>query len=594
MNDSMNLVLGRYDIPNQRKQENYSVDIYISNLCVFGTVMSGKTTLLKTLLIRLHQVIGIRGREEVYILDFGNGLIKYQRLPYVAAYFSADNEENIRRMFRILEDKLIANQKELNGTSYLDKDWESRPNHITFILDGLNAFLAKEEYSSYHEDLLKLSREGLSKGISIVLTANEPVGGVNRYLPSFNRIIAFDLHKDKYAELFGGRVEKPIILKGRGIINIDSGIYEFQAYYPYNPYEERSEKYYDVVEKELKKHGSLETEDIRLVEFCAKLNDDGVKCLEKLKCFDSELTVIDRILSSSERMPANWSEYSKEPYYIRGFFTAGLDYYTFMPIRIQLETAGSIGIYGKENNGKHNLLLLILDSIVKINKSARFVFWVDSRYDRITEKRKELQTLLPENIYDVEWAESREEFVNYINKEHYFNSIGHSYKTNFPNFQSNGDSAIPPGLRDHGINSSLHNTEKINENTSHPFTVFIVQSRTFFQSQGIEHEKDHLAVKLTPYIIDPKKNNCLFIFPEIKNFVSNIIAQNNFNSCIFHAFLTEDIIRFINNKGQKSVFGTQDPSDLRNRFGHCGIGDAFYFNVEKEELTKLKVIKFQK
>ena len=58
--------------------------------------------------------------------------------------------------------------------------------------------------------------------------------------------------------------------------------------------------------------------------------------------------------------------------------------------------------------------------------------------------------------------------------------------------------------------------------------------------------------------------------------------------------MTEDIIRFINNKGQKSVFGTQDPSDLRNRFGHCGIGDAFYFNVEKEELTKLKVIKFQK
>ena len=50
------------------------VNIYNSNIIVFGGHMSGKTTLLKTLLVRMHQNIENGDNEEIYIIDFIFGI----------------------------------------------------------------------------------------------------------------------------------------------------------------------------------------------------------------------------------------------------------------------------------------------------------------------------------------------------------------------------------------------------------------------------------------------------------------------------------------------------------------------------------------
>ena len=59
---------------------------------------------------------------------------------------------------------------------------------------------------------------------------NEPSGGIGALLPSFSRIIAFDLPAEKYTELFSSRVDKLMVLPGRGLTNDTKGIYEFQAF----------------------------------------------------------------------------------------------------------------------------------------------------------------------------------------------------------------------------------------------------------------------------------------------------------------------------------------------------------------------------
>ena len=210
--NSLKLVLGRYDDPENQNQDNYDVDLYTSNLAIIGSAMSGKTTLLKTLIVRLHQVVQTSAPEEIYILDFSNNLELYRTLPYVVAYFDALNDENVRRLFNVLEKKFYKNIKNLSGKSYVDLPDKSKIPHTTLILDGLNTFYTEDRYSAYQEILQKLARDGLSKGISIVFTANDNSGGINRLLQSFNRVIGFDLSKDKFSELFSGKIEKPAVL----------------------------------------------------------------------------------------------------------------------------------------------------------------------------------------------------------------------------------------------------------------------------------------------------------------------------------------------------------------------------------------------
>lgn len=230
----LELVLGRYDDPENQIQENYPYDLYHSNLAIFGSSMSGKTYMLKTILVRIHQVIRAWDKEEIYILDFSNSLISYGELPYVVACFDASNDENIRRIFKIIEEKMEEHVHILAGQSYDQCQEEIQPSHVTFILDGLNSFFTEGRYESYQEKLLRLSRDGLSKGITVIFAANEPTNGISRLLPSFNRIIAFDMSRERYADLFSSRVDKPIIGKGRGLANLDTDVYEFQAFLPYN------------------------------------------------------------------------------------------------------------------------------------------------------------------------------------------------------------------------------------------------------------------------------------------------------------------------------------------------------------------------
>ena len=151
--DALNLKIGLYDDPEKQTQENYTLDLYRDNFAIFGSTMSGKTTLIKTLLLRIHQVYGLSDKEEIYILDFGTNLGEFDQMPYVVACFDATHEENVRRIFKKIEDRLSDNIKELKGRSYLQCEEKERPSHVTFIIDGLNAFFGEDRYNAYHDSL---------------------------------------------------------------------------------------------------------------------------------------------------------------------------------------------------------------------------------------------------------------------------------------------------------------------------------------------------------------------------------------------------------------------------------------------------------
>ena len=139
--------LGKFDIPIIQMQPTFIVDLLDSNLILFGSAMSGKTTFIKNLVNILHKQYD-EDQEQIFILDFGGALSEYRSMPLVSAYFDNSNEEYVKRVFKVMDNILKDNIKTLNGKNYRETT-ENQPIHTTFIIDNVNAFIDESRYTAY-------------------------------------------------------------------------------------------------------------------------------------------------------------------------------------------------------------------------------------------------------------------------------------------------------------------------------------------------------------------------------------------------------------------------------------------------------------
>ena len=210
-------VLGRQDIPVIQEQPDFIVDLLQTNILMFGSAMSGKTNLLRLLITILHKQYR-ETDEQIFILDFGGALSEFESLPLVAAYFDNANEEYVKRVFKLVEDQLKENITSLKGKNYISVN-ENQPIHTTLLIDNVNAFLDEPRYSMYQEKLAKLCRDGLSKGITIVMTASS-TKGLGSYMNSFKQKIALEMPADSYTDIFSHKVIPVGNNPGHGYANV--------------------------------------------------------------------------------------------------------------------------------------------------------------------------------------------------------------------------------------------------------------------------------------------------------------------------------------------------------------------------------------
>ena len=719
----MLLSLGLYDDPSNQKQDRYQVDLYTSNLAIFGSAMTGKTSLLKWILLNIHYLVKNTDEEEIYILDFSNNLSEFKRLPFVMGYFDSFNEENIRRVFKVVEEQYINNVRALPGKNFLQRDESKRVKHITFILDGIHVLFADDRYQKYQERLFALARDGLSKGISVVFTATEPVRGIGRMLSSFDHKIAFAINPDSYSNIFFRKVDIPMNKPGRGVVNGDGTfVYEFQAFLPY-----------DISNKDNTDYIIIEQMSSRL-SLPEYIGTDGVKNL-----LDRHLESIADTLSEK-----NWNEYVKgikgwkisEGQRIgkAGHLVAGIDYYLCTPIDINLEDAKTIAIYGKKDSGKTNLLKLILRGLLmsqQNNVSIRIVYWDDNRKS-LKDPNSGIGTIL-QKFSDTKEIKDEVEFVSYLKTEHYCDleeveeekehtaklialpsqktiedegesstileieepvplSDGDEEELNEESLEelpeeelneepleelpeeelneepleelpeeelneepleeeqpkeelreealeellavskenetrdySNGieiyedsdedgsdiktifesgefdEKAIPsvtekntledPDLNDLAKIMSEKKSNTVNNNSlqsivnNNPFTVFIIQSRSFFV-KAVDAQS-HIITRLVNYISDCE--NVLFVFSDTQP-IQDYEVRSYFNTNIRYAFLFDDIVKYIQGKGARSIFSEYDIDELKENFGRNEKGDAFFYDVLFGSIQKIKVI----
>lgn len=513
------LAMGIYDDLDDQTQPILGVDPVSNNIILFGGHMSGKTTFIKTLLVRMHENLDTDEVHSVYILDFGGNLGQYRDLPLVSACFDSGNEENVRRVFRTVENRLEKNVKLLASRQFLEvwnSDEAEKPEHIMLIMDNVNSFLADERYESYHETLTKMCREGLSKGLSMVFTAADLSGGIGRLLGSFSMKFALEGAADKYVDIFGQRVNEPMHCSGRGVAMIQGKPREFQFFLPFRSEKEELPMFTEVL-------SSVKTGN------------------EKLTAFDGDLTAEN--LSDFIAADFDGNIPSDCP-------VVGLDYYDHMPVYVNMHEMHSIAIYGKKKFGKTNLLNRMIRSIRKSCPGYRVVFFDDGR--------KQLEALYMEAPQNSVYLTSVDETNEYLD--------------------ANGYAA----KMDHGmINKNF--TEKPN-----PPTVFVLQNKMLFQAGGAQLLKN-VFPKMTAV---SEEKQYWFIYSDVRKISNNDRdTESSLNNSISVAFLLDNIAEFVGDRGSRSVFGEMDPKELKNEYARCEVGDGYYYDIESDELKKIKFIK---
>lgn len=576
--NKMLCTLGRFDIPIIQMQPPFIVDLLDSNMILFGSAMSGKTTFIKMLVNILHKQYNEK-QEQIFILDFGGALAQYREFPLVSAYFDNANEEYVKRVFKIMDNILKDNVKVLNGKNY--RDAERQPIHTTFIIDNLNAFMDEPRYSAYQEKLAKLCRDGLSKGITIVVAASE-TKGLNSYLSSFKQKIAFEMPPDKYADIFTGKVEQIGNNPGHGFANVTvrpdgvTGTFRMNL-----PYEVQCTLPYRVGDE-----GHADTEEVFVDKLHQKFNFEDncyVRCVKKYQMFPEELTAAD-----FEKIRQQSSNVEKE---LKFPVSVALDYIDFCPVTVDLEQSHVISIYGKKEFGKTNLLQLLLAGIVRQKTNVRMVFLDDGR-NQLRDIYHKYQGKI-DSVYFNGFSEEAIKLVATPQKAEETRTKKLSPLQRFYLYLNDNYLDLPKILIGSMFNVSEMDVRRIvgkNEYEDTPFTVFVIQSKLVYLNTN---ENRHFIERALPRLAAVAEDKgYVFIFSDVQK-ISEMETNAVFNSVVGTVFLLDNIAEFAGERGQKTVFGNMDVKALKEDYAPCEKGDGYFYDIEADHLLKAKFIKYE-
>lgn len=556
----MQCLLGTQDIPVIQDQPKFVVDLLKSNIILYGSSMSGKTNFLKLLVTVLHKLYR-QDTEQIFILDFGGALAEFESLPLIAAYFDNANEEYVKRVFKLLEDQLKHNVSKLKGKNYRDVS-EDQPIHTTLVIDNVNAFLDEPRYSSYQEKLAKLCRDGLSKGITVVVTASS-TKGTSSLLSSFKQKIALDLPEDSYPDIFNQKLTPAGSNPGHGFANVTVNTADHAATYP-------TQMAYEL---------QLNVAD----DIHSLLFQDGLK-----KHFDGTVTKYSRF---PEVLTAEfYSKFSGAlPCANTHYADIGLDYTESKPIMADFDAAKCIAIYGKKDFGKTNLLKLLLKGFLQKTEHD-FVFFDDGREqlkwfsNQVGESRKvyfcgyeerkltyKEKTTGPEKEVDVKLS-PMQLLIKHIHE--YYLDLSQTRRL---------DNLVLKDVFGSGIVLPTEANSRERHNT-----VFVLQSKFLYVASPAQ--KIFMEVILPLLVARADEMGWIFIFADVKP-ISDGETRDYFHATIGTAFLLDSIAEFVSERGAKTVFGAMDVKTLREEYAPCEKGDGYFYSIEKDDLKKLKFIK---
>lgn len=226
--------IGIYDDPDNQLQDTYELNVFSENTMIVGSSMTGKTNLLQ-LIIR-----GIANKYTpkevtIYIVDFASMVLKnFEKLAHVGGVVVPNDDEKLKNLFKLLNEEIVSRKEKLltagvsNFIAYKEAGY-SDLSQIVLLVDNLTSL--KELYFNEEDLLLPICRDGLSVGISVIISNSQTAGIGFKYFSNINQRIAFYCNDPtEYQSLFSHCKIQPENTAGRCLVQREKELYETQTF----------------------------------------------------------------------------------------------------------------------------------------------------------------------------------------------------------------------------------------------------------------------------------------------------------------------------------------------------------------------------
>ncbi|GAB3127804.1 FtsK/SpoIIIE domain-containing protein [Glaciibacter psychrotolerans] len=180
------LLIGLEDVPAAQTQRPLTWSVHDdSHLLFFGGALSGRTTVLRTMLAQAVQRF-TPADLHLYIADYGTGaLLALADAPHTGAVVTPLDQGRMPRLVSTLVAELRRRQAVLSqagvgsiGEQRRNADPREALPYALFVVDGwerLSSSLSADEMVVIREQVMRLLREGAAAGIRVVVTADRSV-----------------------------------------------------------------------------------------------------------------------------------------------------------------------------------------------------------------------------------------------------------------------------------------------------------------------------------------------------------------------------------------------------------------------------------
>ncbi len=234
---SLNAVVGLYDDPKNQTQMPLSVDfVNGGHLAICGSIVSGKSTFIQTLLFSF----AIKYSPELinyYIFDFSSGMLSvFENLPHTGGIVKENDIAKTEIFFNMVHSMIDERKKLFNGGNYSQyvKVNGTKLPAIFIVIDNFANFKEKTE-NKFENSLIQISREGVSYGIYLVISAaGFGISEIqSRIGDNIKTVISLEM-SDKYKYMDVMRTTRIDVMpasgiKGRGICYVADRLLEFQT-----------------------------------------------------------------------------------------------------------------------------------------------------------------------------------------------------------------------------------------------------------------------------------------------------------------------------------------------------------------------------
>ena len=236
-NWSLNFVLGKMDDPENQNQMPLVLDFAEDgHIAIIGNVVSGKSTMMQTMAYALMQKYSPE-MVNIYAIDFSSKMMSaFEEAPHIGGVMYESDIEKIAKFFNMIN-SILEERKLLfrggNYSQYVQLHGIKLPAIVLFV-DNYASFKEKTE-EAYEDMMIKLSKEGVSHGIFLVVSGagfgmNDITGRVGE---NINTTLCLSLQdKFTYMDLLHASHREVLPeggIKGRGLAYYGNRVLEYQT-----------------------------------------------------------------------------------------------------------------------------------------------------------------------------------------------------------------------------------------------------------------------------------------------------------------------------------------------------------------------------